>query len=153
VLRAVWEQHGFLSEFMDGFELSGTGLGRPPSAQTVSAVPGDGFISELAGDGTPPLHLGFKGLLWRFGETLHFLQSTHSSAFGAQFTHLYVYEVSYCAQGGLCGPNYFGQTGIQPYLLFQFTAGRSRFANTANDTFVVPYNAEAWFLTQAGLAP
>jgi hypothetical protein len=150
VATAQWEQQGFMALFFDKFGLSGTGLGRAPEGSVVSAAPSGAFQIALAGDGIPPLHLAQKGLLWNYGAQLAFLRDEHSSEFGAQFIHLYVYEVSYCAQGEDCGPEYYGSKGIHPYLEFQFVADHSRLAQTFESHFLTPYNAQAWMDTQFG---
>ncbi|MGO9971507.1 MAG: hypothetical protein ACLP01_01490 [Solirubrobacteraceae bacterium] len=70
--------------------------------------------------------------------------------------HLRVYEVSYCQQGLDCGPGYqglapahHGADGIQPYLYFEFTADAGGYLPFA-DSFITPYNAEAWLFSQFG---
>lgn len=136
--------------FFDRFGLSGTGLGRAPEGSVIPAAPSSNFQIALAGDGIPPLHLAQKGLLWNYGAQLGFLRDEQSSAFGAQFIHLYVYEVSYCAQGEGCGPDYHGSKGIHPFLEFQFVADHSRLEQAFEGHFLIPYNAQAWMDTQFG---
>jgi hypothetical protein len=150
VASSQWEQQGFMALFFEKFGLSGTGLGRAPEGSVVSAAPSGAFQIALAGDGIAPLRLAQKGVLWNYGAALAFLRDEHSSEFGAQFIHLYVYEVSYCAQGEDCGPEYYGSKGIHPYLEFQFVADHSRIAQTFESHFLTPYNAQAWMDTQFG---
>jgi hypothetical protein len=147
----VWEQQLALAEFLEPLGLSGTGLGRPPDASSVSAVPGLPFLSAVQDDGTPPLHLGHKGLMWNLGETLLFRKEDKDGSFGAQFIHVDVYEVSFCDFGMGCGPGYHGQSGIEPFLYFDFTSERNSRNHVYEGTFVIPYNAAAWFLTQKNL--
>ncbi len=149
--HAVWEQQLALAEFLEPLGLSGTGLGRPPDDPTVSAVPGSPFLSAVDADGTPPFHVGHKGLMWSLGETLLFRKEAKDGTFGAQFTHVDVYEVSFCERNGKCGPGYHGETGIKPFLYFDFSSKRNDFAHVYQAEFVVPYNAAAWFLTQKNL--
>ena len=149
--HAVWEQQLALAEFLEPLGLSGTGLGRPPDASSVSAVPGLPFLSAVEDDGTPPLHLGHKGLMWNLGETLLFRKEDKDGSFGAQFIHVDVYEVSFCDFGTGCGPGYHGQSGIEPFLYFDFTSERNSRNHVYEGTFVIPYNAAAWFLTPKNL--
>ena len=59
------------------------------------------------------LHIGAKGIVFQYGEDLA-LVDERGALTRRQFLHLYVFEVSDCAQGQSCGPGYHGQGGIRP---------------------------------------
>jgi hypothetical protein len=143
------EQYGFMAMFLNAFDLSAVGLGDAPDEHLVTAGPSNALTEAVAGDGHPPLHLGAKGLLWRYGQTRAFLDAEHKLT--DQEIHLAVYEISECRQGRVCGPGYLGRPGIQPSLYFRFSAEGPHLENTFIGTFVLRYNAQAWMDTQHGL--
>jgi hypothetical protein len=143
-------EYGFMALFLDKFKLSGIGLGRPREQPTVDGAPSSLLIGDLAADGTPPLHLGAKGLMYRYGEHLGFLEEEHE--LHPQQIHLYVYEVSDCRQGGDCAPEYLGRTGIEPALYIELESTDTAGEQSFRQAFEIPYNAHAWMLTQKGLA-
>jgi hypothetical protein len=151
IAEGILDQYKAMALFLNDFKLSAVGLGEVPEERVVSAAPSEPFTRALAGDGLPPLHLGAKGLLWRYGEQLAFLDEQRQ--LHAQFIHLLVYEVSDCKQGAECGPGYHGQHGIRPRLYVEFVAMRSRLEGSYRDAFDLRYNARAWMHTQQGLAP
>lgn len=150
--HSIKEQYGFMALFLESFNLSAIGLGRPPDEHVVSAVPSNEAVAAFASDGGPPLNLGAKGLMWRYGAQLASM-ALRGELTKQQFMHLYVYEVSECAQGRPCGPGYHGQSGIVPELYFQLVSRTSTFAGTITETAVLRYNAAAWMDTQEGLKP
>lgn len=103
----LWERQGFVAMFLDSLKLSAIGIDDNPIERAVSAAPAEGFMARLANLGTiAPFHAGAGGLLWDYAKRLDFLFENHDVAFGAQFLHVKVYEVSYCQEGELCGPGY-----------------------------------------------
>jgi hypothetical protein len=149
-LTLEWkEQYGFMAMFLNAFDLSALGLGAAPAEHLVTAAPSNALIEAVAGDGHPPLHLGAKGVLWRYGQTRAFLDAQHKLT--DQEIHLAVYEISECQQGRECGPGYLGEHGIHPSLYFLFTAEGPHLANTFIGKFVLRYNAHAWMYAQHGL--
>jgi hypothetical protein len=80
-----------------------------------------------------------------------FLFENHDVAFGAQFLHLKVYEVSYCQEGELCGPGYrtYVGSGIKPELYIEFSANRNRRAESFPlHSFTIQYDPNAWAESQ-----
>lgn len=69
-----------------------------------------------------------------------------------------VYEVSYCATGGVCGPGFDGQSGIHSFLYFDFQGGPTKLFQQRfgakfpvfRDKFLVPYNPPLWMFAQFG---
>jgi hypothetical protein len=103
------------------------------------------------------------GLLWRYGHAL----SEAGVLRDDQLVKLEVYEISYCQQGGDCGPGYYvgdttttRLTGIHPYLFLVLRSEdlpNPHVFGGPHPTFAgavfVPYNAEAWMSNQFGGRP
>ncbi|HEY5188272.1 MAG TPA: hypothetical protein VII87_04505, partial [Solirubrobacteraceae bacterium] len=148
----LWERQGIISTFLDAIDLSAIGIDDNPVERSVSAAPSAGFESHLANLGTAaPFHIGAGGLLWEYAKHLDFLFSNNDVAFGAQFLHVKVYEVSHCVLGEPCGPGYRAYVGggIQPELYIEVSAGRNRRAQSfAPHSFTISYDPNAWAETQ-----
>ena len=151
----LWERQGFVAMFLDSLDLSAIGIDDNPVERAVSAAPAEGFMARLANLGTiAPFHAGAGGLLWEYAKHLDFLFEHHDVAFGAQFLHVKVYEVSHCQEGELCGPGYrtYIESGIKPELYIEVSAERNRRAQSlAPHSFTIPYDPNAWAESQHNL--
>jgi hypothetical protein len=147
--HALWEQQGFEALFVNGFNLSTTGLGCAPDNATVSANACADFTLAFANGGAPPLHLFAKGLVWQLAQRLAYIEANPGSGppLAAMTIHLSVDEVSYCEQGAECTPGYHGRRGIHPFLHLYFTAGDPLNVSFVG-SIVVRYNARAWMDAQ-----
>lgn len=134
----------FMWLFLAGFKLSPTGLGQPPDQGVVGALPARQFRQAFIGAGNL-LQLG-DGLIWKLGIAEHTAEDEHRLA--QQVVHLTAYEVSYCQQGGDCGPRYHGRKGIKPYLDLEVTSSSSSHVIFPYTQAVSRYNARAWMTTQ-----
>ena len=151
------EEQGFMALILNKFNIRERGLGvtSPDTFHKVGPTPGRDFLLKFASD-NGQFNIDKGGLTWRYGKELAKLPKI-----GVQTMNLRVTEVSYCSQGEECGPGYSGSgkehyAGIHPYLYFQFVADRgpegSEFGRhpVLEDSFIVPYSAEAWMQTQFG---
>jgi len=148
--KTFWEQDGILAELLTDLNLSGTGLGDPPRDRVVSVLPGRSFQDQIVEEASisGSTHPGF---MWVLGETLRALQEAHSSNYGPQALVVKVWEVSYCDQDHDCDGEYMTSSDIHPYLDIYLSAA-SGGNITKSTSFIIPYNANAWMLTQSTLA-
>ena len=151
----LWERQGFIATFLDALDLNAIGIDENPIERAVSAAPSAGFENQLANFGTAaPFHAGAGGLLWEYATHLDFLFEHHDVAFGAQFLHVKVYEVSYCQLGEICGPGYrtWVGAGIRPELYIEVSAERNRRAQSFSaHAFTISYDPNAWVEAQHNL--
>ncbi len=151
----LWERQGFIATFLDALDLNAIGIDDNPIERAVSAAPSAGFETQLANYGTAaPFHAGAGGLLWEYAKHLDFLFENHDVAFGAQFLHVKIYEVSYCQLGEICGPGYrtWVGSGIRPELYIEVSAGRNRRAQSFSPhAFTISYDPNAWAEAQHNL--
>lgn len=143
----LWERQGFIATFLKTLDLSPIGLAADPAEPSASAAPTQEFEDELANLGTAaPFHVAAAGVLWEYAKALLFRFEHNDVAFGAQFVHVKIYEVSYCKQGEFCGPGYRNYlAGIQPELYVVISADRNRRAQSfPPHTFTIPYDPNAW---------
>jgi hypothetical protein len=151
----LWERQGFIATFLDALDLNAIGIDDNPIERAVSAAPSAGFEAQLANYGTvAPFHAGAGGLLWEYAKHLDFLFEHHDVAFGAQFLHVKIYEVSYCQLGEICGPGYrtWVGSGIRPELYIEVSAERNRRAQSFSPhAFTISYDPNAWVEAQHNL--
>ncbi len=151
------EEQGFMALVLNAFNVRERGLGDTSTAivsyHREPPTPARWFLLEFAAD-NGPFGIDGGGLTWRYGKALEL--SKLPRELGDQIMHLRVYEVSYCQQGLDCGPGYQGLApghradGIQPYLYFDFFAAKVAGYLPFADSFITPYNAEAWLFSQFG---